>query len=206
MSFNLSPFELALTSIYTFSAMQKPEELAPLIELVVAKEPRIIAEIGFGKGGTSWAWSKIPSLEHLIIIDLPSGPYGGSESEEVQKKLSFISQLTKAKVTYIAGNSANSECLEKAQEALDKKLIDFLYIDGNHTYDGVKSDFLIYKDLVTPGGLIGFHDVAFHAPESGCDVKRFWDEVKESGIPKDKFSEFILPTEPSWGGNGVIEW
>ena len=36
--------------------------------------------------------------------------------------------------------------------------IDFLFIDGDHSYEGVKSDFELYSKILTPGGLIVIHD------------------------------------------------
>jgi Methyltransferase domain len=33
----------------------------------------------------------------------------------------------------------------------DGSEVDVLFIDGDHTADGVKSDFELYKDLVWPG-------------------------------------------------------
>lgn len=40
--------------------------------------------------------------------------------------------------------------------------IRLLFIDGCHTYDGVKNDFLKYYDLVQTGGLIVFDDYSLH--------------------------------------------
>lgn len=36
--------------------------------------------------------------------------------------------------------------------------IDYLHIDGDHTYEGSRQDFFDYKPLVAPGGIITFHD------------------------------------------------
>ena len=36
--------------------------------------------------------------------------------------------------------------------------IDLLFIDGDHSYDGVLSDWLSYKDLLSPNALVIFHD------------------------------------------------
>lgn len=36
--------------------------------------------------------------------------------------------------------------------------IDFLFIDGDHTYNAVKQDYNLYKNKVKKGGLIFFHD------------------------------------------------
>lgn len=202
----LRPPEIALAAIHTFGAMQKPEEFTPLYDMVEQREPKVIVEIGFGKGGTAWAWSKLSSVDKLVVIDLPAGPFGGSSSAEIQAKIQFIANNTQAKVSYVAGHSQNSECLAALKEILAGDEVDFLWIDGDHTHIGVKADFLTYKELVKEGGLIAFHDIALHSPESKCEVRAFWDEVKDSGIPSEKYSEFIFPSEPSWGGIGIIEW
>jgi len=36
--------------------------------------------------------------------------------------------------------------------------IDFLFIDGDHSYEGVKIDFELYSNLLSPTGLIMLHD------------------------------------------------
>lgn len=38
------------------------------------------------------------------------------------------------------------------------KMCDMLFVDGDHRYDGVKSDILLFRPWVKPGGLIVFHD------------------------------------------------
>ncbi len=82
----------------------------------------------------------------------------------------------------------------------DKK-IDFLFIDGDHTYDGVKKDFNLYKQLVKKGGIIALHDIANHPKESNCRVDKFWNEIKE----KYKYKEFIENKNQKWAGIGVIK-
>jgi predicted O-methyltransferase YrrM len=51
--------------------------------------------------------------------------------------------------------------------------LDFLFIDGDPSYEGVKRDFKMYAPLVKSGGLIAFHDI-----EYSDDVQRFWNEIK----------------------------
>jgi hypothetical protein len=43
-------------------------------------------------------------------------------------------------------------------------LFDFIYIDGLHTYDGVKNDIINYKRFVKKGGVIGGHDYGTDHP------------------------------------------
>ena len=228
----INPLELANMATYGFGAMQKIPEFAALVDLVASGSPRTILEIGIGKGGTSWAWSKLEGVETIIAIDLPGGPWGGGPEQQV---LQQIAENTTAKYTYIAGNSQNSECYEEVGKLLGYKpqqlpngnvcltmplkssvedgvasaehvegtLVDFLFIDGDHSYEGVKADYERYSPLVRKGGLIAFHDICEHAPETKCDVRRFWLELRES-TPPENYTEFI--SEPTiWGGIGVIK-
>lgn len=197
----LNPLELADIAIRGYGAMQKVPELAALIDLVNSGEPKRILEIGFGNGGTAWAWSKISSVEQLVLLNLPNGPWGGAKDDDVVKR---IAENTTARVDYIAGNSQNAEALEAVEARLKGELVDFLMIDGSHDYAGVKSDFLIYERFVRPGGIVAFHDILPHAKETGCEVELFWKELKEGDLLPENYTEFC--SEPlTWGGVGVIK-
>ena len=37
-------------------------------------------------------------------------------------------------------------------------LVDFVFIDGDHSYEGIKADWLAWGGLVSEGGIIGLHD------------------------------------------------
>jgi len=79
--------------------------------------------------------------------------------------------------------------------------IDFLFIDGDHTYDGVKTDFEMYSPLVKKGGLVAFHDICNHVPEAKCDVDKFWNEIRG----RYRSWEFIENPGQRIYGVGVLE-
>jgi predicted O-methyltransferase YrrM len=55
---------------------------------------------------------------------------------------------------------------------------DFIYIDGLHTYDGVKTDITNYLPLVKEGGVIGGHDYTDNVVHKHLEgVKRAVDEM-----------------------------
>lgn len=210
---SISPRELAHFAIQ-LGAMQKAEEFEQLIALVSdsLKEGRkascappeyadsygTILEIGAGKGGTSWAWSKLGASK-LIVIDLPNGPWGGTDTQPMFK---YIAENSSTNIDLIYGNSQNSECLAALKERLGDTKVDFLFIDGDHSYSGVKTDFITYSPFVRAGGIIAFHDALEHPKETQCEVKKFIDELKETW-PKEKVSEFY--SEPkNWGGIAVF--
>jgi hypothetical protein len=57
--------------------------------------------------------------------------------------------------------------------------IDYLHIDADHHYDGVKQDWDLYRPLVAPRGVISFHDtVNYREP---CGVPRLVEEIRVAG-------------------------
>ena len=58
-----------------------------------------------------------------------------------------------------------------------------LFIDGDHTYEGVKADWDNYNDLVIPSGFVIFDN---YSSPAWPGVKRFVDELIFS-LPKDKW-------------------
>jgi hypothetical protein len=77
--------------------------------------------------------------------------------------------------------------------------VDFLFIDGDHSYEGVKKDFEMYSPLVKSGGLIAFHDIVDTdlIRSAGHGVHIFWRQLK------GKKTEFCI--NGAWGGIGVLE-
>jgi len=59
----------------------------------------------------------------------------------------------------VVGNSKHS--LESIEDILKSNFISMLFIDGDHSYCGVKSDFDLYYPLVEQNGLIVFHDSSY---------------------------------------------
>ena len=76
----------------------------------------------------------------------------------------------------------------------------FLFIDGDHTYEGVKKDFEMYRPLVKKGGLITFHDIVSGPAENVGGVPRFWKEVLKNFNHK----EFVKAWDQNGYGIGVI--
>jgi len=79
----------------------------------------------------------------------------------------------------IVGGSSNLETFEKLKFRLNGCPIDLLFIDGDHSYAGVKSDYELYGSLVKH--IIAFHDIY----TAHIDVHRLWNEIveKEKNLP-----------------------
>jgi len=70
-------------------------------------------------------------------------------------------------------NSSSEKAAQMWNEKI-KKPVRLLFIDGDHSYEGVKKDFELWSGLVIEGGIIGFHD---YMSKGYPDVTRFVDEL-----------------------------
>lgn len=67
--------------------------------------------------------------------------------------------------------------------------IDLLFIDGDHSYEGVQRDWEAFSPFVQPFGLVIFHDTLWNLrpdpalARADMGVPRFVDELRRSGYP-----------------------
>jgi cephalosporin hydroxylase len=198
---------LARRVIRDRGAIQKTWELTSALGLVKKLKPRVLMEIGTAWGGTLSAWSQVAAEDALIVsVDLPYKQLGGRTPDQHVALLQTYVQPTQ-RFRYLLEDSHSKETLKKVANELGGKPVDFLFIDGDHSYAGVKADFEMYSTLVRPGGLIGFHDVSPPHPrqprEMVHEVWKFWREIE----PKYKHWKFIDVDKRSDVnmGVGVIE-
>jgi predicted O-methyltransferase YrrM len=90
--------------------------------------------------------------------------------------------------------------------------IDLLFIDGDHSYEGVKHDWDLFAPRVSGFGLVVFHDTlwdlrpdpAWRRKDMG--VPRFVDELRRRGFPVITFDQHygISAVQPRIGGVPLI--
>jgi len=166
---------VTLRALGMFPALQNPIELRRFLDVVAARQPRVIVEIGTAAGGLFHALAQVAHLEAtLVSIDLFAGP----GDDAVCDLLPALAQRAQA-VHVLRGSSLARATFDQLVRVLDGRAIDLLVIDGDHSYGGTRSDFETFSPLVTPGGLIAIHDVAVLPENSGRDFETgiFWREL-----------------------------
>ena len=176
-------------------------ELTQMLQVVKDKRPRTVVEIGTASGGTLYLLCRTAHPEAVIVsLDLPAGRFGGGYS--AWKMPLYRSFARKCQTVHLLlGDSHTDTCFQHLVQALAGKKIDFLFIDADHTYEGVKRDFELYSQLVAEGGLIGFHDIAPIAPSADYGVRRFWEELK----PSHNWQEIIANPKQRGFGIGLLQ-
>lgn len=177
---------------------QVRSEITSLANLVKELKPKTVLEIGTAEGGTLFLFSRLAIPDAKIIsIDLPGGEFGGGYPEwKINLYKSF--SLPQQRLYLLRENSHSISTCEHVKEIIEATPIDFLFIDGDHSYEGVKKDFEMYSPLVKDGGIIAFHDIAIHPPEKNCNVHKFWEEIK-----REDSEEFIENPNQKWAGIGI---
>lgn len=135
----------------TLGVQQRVEELSALGGLLLAAPPRHILEIGVYGGGSFALWCSLATGKK---IGIDSGSIGGPIHDRLNQ---FRERF--GDVTVLRGDSHSENVKAEVTHLLNGELLDFLFIDGDHTLSGVSLDFNMYGPLVRPGGWIGFHDI-----------------------------------------------
>ncbi len=91
---------------------------------------------------------------------------------------------------------------EDFHQNLPESKYQYIYIDGDHSYEGVAKDYDLLYNHLDDGGFMVFHDVLVDKETQWgkCGVKKFWDEmVKDNQEGSD-----CLITIPFSAGLGII--
>ncbi len=178
-------FNFSWPKPYCLDTFQNKQEVHDFLELIGNRRFNVICEIGTDNGGNFYLWSKLLQPGGLIIsIDLP-GLYRKSINR-------FLVNLVtnERQAHFIREDSHSLRCVEKLERVLDGRKIDFLFIDGDHSYGGIKQDFDNYSKFVRKEGVIAIHDIAVtQSPGITCGVPECWNEIKNQYNYKEIISK-----------------
>lgn len=115
---------------------------------------------------------------HMTLLDPLDGYYGGGKTDVltgIPVTLSILHRnldtfkVPREDCTVIREYSTSSEAIKEA--ALSR--YDLIFIDGDHSYEGVKADYQFYSAFLEPGGYLIFDD---YRRKEWPGVERFVDE------------------------------
>jgi hypothetical protein len=153
-----------------YALPQNKDELAWMLGYV--KDASSLLEIGSSFGGTlSRMASVMPKGSRIVSVDLAC--------DDTPKFLNPVASLKETcrqiaalggNVELLIGDSHSAAVVEKVRELGP---FDFVLIDGDHSYEGVKQDWENYGPM---GKIVGFHDI-----NQVSEVAAFWQQLCASG-------------------------
>jgi len=148
-----------------------PEEAACLLRHATGKSR--LAEIGVWEGGTTRRLRELmaPGGTLFAIDPHPPGRLGVSYQRLIAR--GEVGRVANGTVVWL--REAGAEAAREREVAAQP--FDFVFVDGDHTYKGLRQDWEAWAPLVASGGVIALHDSLL--PEGHVDAGsvRYSNEV-----------------------------
>lgn len=195
--------------------LQDWREIDKLVRLA-AKAARdiehpIYLEIGARHGGSLLYVAEVlgPRWRYLVIDWSANRP---DYEANLRKVLTVIGREGR-EARFVRGDSHEPVTWKQVRRLLNGEEISLLFIDGDHSLDGVRRDFEDYGRLVRKGGLIAVHDILGSVKHAGRvdrkqkigtpDVIRYWRHLRESYPPPNSFE--IVGSHSGYGIGVVVK-
>jgi cephalosporin hydroxylase len=151
---------------------QYPNQFSKYLCLLKTQNIKSYIEIGCRWGGTFVLTNEylkmFNSMDKSVAIDIIDSPV-----------LNYC--MLNNETQFIKINSQSNEF----KNYMNNNYFDLIFIDGDHSYDGVKND---YENTKNSGKIFVFHDII----NSACPgVVQFWNELKNNNKNTYDFFEFI---------------
>lgn len=133
------------------------EEMCTLSQIVAAIAPKKLFEFGTFDGRTTLHLAlNAPPDALTYTIDTQSGEFDFSSDdvyfEKVRVGEHFLASAVRPRVVQLTGDSRHMDLTSFVGT------VDFIFIDGDHSYAGVMNDSEIAFKMASPGAVIVWHD------------------------------------------------
>ncbi|MBI3441261.1 MAG: class I SAM-dependent methyltransferase [Proteobacteria bacterium] len=147
---------------------QDPEEFASFVHFMATKIPpaKLTLDIGIASGGQTKFLRDYFSAEKTIVVDLgehPLFPHWERIKKGVNSKI----------ILEIIGDSHAESTREKLLPYANQ--VDFAFVDGDHSYRGLRQDIFLTKELLKLNGYMALHDTSAVA-----DCRQVYDDLLSS--------------------------
>lgn len=170
---------------------QHRAEFEALLDLYRQRKPKRVLEIGTYHGGTLYHWL-LNASPGAIVVSLDT--YTAADN----RRLYADWPPSGVELRVIEGDSRDPAIIARAT---DHGPYDWLFIDADHYYEGVKADWENYRPICAPGAIVVFHDIV-SSPEyhPEIEVGRLWEEIKANY----RTEEIVHDRSDVWAGLGVV--
>jgi predicted O-methyltransferase YrrM len=160
----------ALLGVRPHHAKHTPAERDFLVRL--AAGARTIVELGVDEGGSARALREALAPDgHLHLVD-PWQPRRRASQLAARRLVRRV-----ARGTVVWHRAASHVVAADWDEP-----VDFVFIDGNHSYEGVSRDWADWTSLLRPGGIVALHNARRTGENPTCPhVIRKAEEICASG-------------------------
>jgi predicted O-methyltransferase YrrM len=139
--------------------MMHQMDVEALAALLLALRPKRIFEIGTYRGASSEMMLRLLPEAKVTSIAFVSDTQGArqfnNDELRVEEVGALVSAENRARFTQLIGDSHQ---IDPAVFVRDHGRMDLVFIDGDHSRDGVRQDTALARAILAPGGAIAWHD------------------------------------------------
>lgn len=158
----------------------KPEEAKTIFDLIRKYEVKSTLEIGLAYGRSASHIMAATGAPHLAID--PFQDHYGNLGVDNLSRLGYGDGLTLIR-------DYSHHALPRLVE--EKRKFDFIFIDGDHKFDGIFVDFYYSDFLVEEGGLLLFHDTWMRSTELVLQfIRKNREDYRELKVPNRNMALF----------------
>jgi predicted O-methyltransferase YrrM len=158
--------------------LQIHSEIVALLHLVRDLHPQRVLEIGTASGGTLFLFATVaPPDGKLVSVDWE--PYRDHPCNPARLRLYRHFAQGRQTIRVLKADTHDTSTVARVKQELEGQ-VDFLFIDGDHSYEGVARDAELYLPLVRPGGIAAFHDVCPDHARNATGVADWWRDFSRS--------------------------
>lgn len=156
-------------------------------DLIANLQPKTVVELGTYKGTSFFSFCEaVKELKLGTILYAIDTWKGDSQTGFYDDTVfDFFGSIQKKYFSEVSARFVRKDFNNAITDFADKS-IDILHIDGDHTFDAVKNDYLKWRGKVSPNGVILFHDTKV----GSYGVWNVWEELVKKEEKEATFLEF----------------
>lgn len=144
---------------------QNSEEYSHYLDWLRKQQIRTYLEIGVADGGSFLVNVLFSGTKVATAVDnLSYEPFGVQKHANIRKRVEYLNK------TGVDANLVISDSTVFLRE--NTRRFDMIFIDGDHSYEGVKSDYELSKPWADR--FLVFHDIS----NGNTGVKQLWEEIR----------------------------
>ena len=153
-------------------------------------------QIGAFTGNASvWLIDNVLTQKNSILEDVDT--WSGSDEDE-HKEMDWldVERTYDSRIAFRPNVIKYKMDSREFLRSIEEPTFDFIYIDGDHTAEGVLQDAVLSWRLLKPGGIMAFDDYLWEDPR-GIEFQPGWSIDTFVGAVKDE-SEVLLSNSQVW--------
>jgi hypothetical protein len=137
----------------------------------------------------------LPPQSTIISVDLPNLGWGRFGSDEKKRRVADLLRRDGFTVHLVERDSSLAETAAEVAQLLGGAGIEALFLDGDHSFQGILADFRNYLPLMKSEAPLIFHDITNAAKNPAVQVHYLWRVIKSLA----PHIEFVENEVNGWG-------